>query len=112
MRSRHKQAIENTIKLYNLIIAVNSHSNGQYKRTILITGATDGLGKQLAIELALNTRDNFVIVHGRAQRNCEKTLQEIAVEQKALAPSNVAFVVADFADFKQVFKSIVFNSNF
>lgn len=68
----------------------------------MVTGATDGLGKQLAVELASHVRDNFVIVHGRTQRNCEKTLQEIAVEQKVLAPTNVAFVVADFSDFDQV----------
>jgi NAD(P)-dependent dehydrogenase (short-subunit alcohol dehydrogenase family) len=73
-----------------------------YKRTILITGASDGLGKQLAIELASKVRENFVIVHGRTQRGCEKTLQEIAIEQKVLAPSNVAFIVADFGDFEQV----------
>jgi hypothetical protein len=73
-----------------------------YKRTVLITGATDGLGKQLAIELTSKVRENFMIVHGRTQRSCEKTLQEIAVEQKVLAPSNVAFIVADFGDFEQV----------
>jgi NAD(P)-dependent dehydrogenase (short-subunit alcohol dehydrogenase family) len=73
-----------------------------YKRTILITGATDGIGKAAAIELAAKTRENFVIIHGRNQRNCERTLQEIAIEQKVLAPSNVAFVCADFSDFQQV----------
>lgn len=73
-----------------------------YKRTILITGSTDGLGKQLAIELASKVRENFIIIHGRTQRNCEKTLQDIAVEQKVLAPKNVAFIVADFGDFEQV----------
>ncbi|KAI6170823.1 Retinol dehydrogenase 14 [Aphelenchoides bicaudatus] len=75
-----------------------------YKRTILVTGATDGLGKQLALELASKVRENFVIIHGRTQRNCEKTLQEIAVEQKVLAPTNVAFIVADFGDFEQVMR--------
>jgi short-subunit dehydrogenase len=83
-------------------LVFNPPSSGSYKRTILITGATDGIGKQLSIELAVKTRENFVIIHGRVQRNCEKVLQEIAVEQKVLAPSNVAFVVADFNDFQQV----------
>jgi len=82
----------------------NPSSSESYKRTILVTGATDGIGKQLSIELASKTRENFVIIHGRVQRNCEKVLQEIAVEQKVLAPSNVVFVVADFNDFQQVIK--------
>ncbi|KAI6243398.1 hypothetical protein M3Y99_00134500 [Aphelenchoides fujianensis] len=60
-----------------------------YKRTILITGATDGIGRQVALELASRTAENFVIVHGRARKQCERLLQEIAVEQKTLAPSNV-----------------------
>ncbi|KAI6240733.1 Retinol dehydrogenase 14 [Aphelenchoides fujianensis] len=56
-----------------------------YKRTILITGATDGIGRQVALELASRTAENF----------------EIAVEQKTLAPPNVAFIAADLTDFQQ-----------
>ncbi|KAI6220769.1 hypothetical protein M3Y95_01031100 [Aphelenchoides besseyi] len=72
-----------------------------YRRTILITGATDGIGRQVALELATRS-DNFLIIHGRTQKNCERLLQDIAIEQKILAPSNCGFVVADFTDFQQV----------
>lgn len=40
-----------------------------YKRTILITGATDGIGKQTALDLAAHP-DNFVIIHGRTEEKC------------------------------------------
>ncbi|KAE9420436.1 hypothetical protein Angca_007355 [Angiostrongylus cantonensis] len=41
-----------------------------FKRTILITGSTDGIGKQTAIDLATHP-DNRVIIHGRSEEKCE-----------------------------------------
>ncbi|KAI6212300.1 hypothetical protein M3Y94_00004500 [Aphelenchoides besseyi] len=79
----------------------NGPDMNAYRRTILITGATDGIGRQVALELATRS-DNFLIIHGRTQKNCERLLQDIAIEQKILAPSNCGFVVADFTDFQQV----------
>ena len=47
-------------------------------KTILITGSTDGIGKQAALELAeLEAR---VILHGRNKSKVKQVLQEI--EQK------------------------------
>ena len=43
--------------------------------TILVTGATDGLGKRVALELA--GRGATVLVHGRDRRRCEAALEEI-----------------------------------
>lgn len=45
------------------------------QQTILITGATDGLGRALAAELA--AEGATVLVHGRDDRRGEATLQEI-----------------------------------
>uniref|UniRef100_A0A915CYI7 Uncharacterized protein n=1 Tax=Ditylenchus dipsaci TaxID=166011 RepID=A0A915CYI7_9BILA len=69
-----------------------------YKRTILITGATDGIGRQLALELSSKTEENFVIIHGRCKRKCEETLEYLIHENK-LRPlsSNLDYVAADFS---------------
>lgn len=43
--------------------------------TILVTGATDGLGRHVALELA--ERGATVLVHGRDRGRCEATLEEV-----------------------------------
>ena len=84
-----------------------------YKRWILITGATDGLGRQLAQELAANTEENFVIVHGRSARKCEEFVSMLAAENchngrervnnsSSSTPVNVDFVAADFSKLVEV----------
>ncbi len=53
-------------------------------RTILLTGATDGLGRALATELAL--RGASVLVHGRDERKGEETVAEIERRAPGSAP--------------------------
>jgi NAD(P)-dependent dehydrogenase (short-subunit alcohol dehydrogenase family) len=65
--------------------------------TILITGATDGLGRALADGLAAEGAQ--LILHGRSREKLELAAAEIAREHGAAAP---AIVVADLADLKQV----------
>jgi len=67
-------------------------------RTILITGATDGIGKQTALELAKNS-SHHIIVHGRNETRCQNTVAEI---KSAIGNSNVDYIVADFSDMNAV----------
>jgi NAD(P)-dependent dehydrogenase (short-subunit alcohol dehydrogenase family) len=43
--------------------------------TILVTGATDGLGKRVALQLA--DRGATVLLHGRSKKRCEAVLEEL-----------------------------------
>ena len=43
--------------------------------TVLVTGATDGLGRRVALELA--ERGTTVLVHGRSRERCEAVLEEV-----------------------------------
>ncbi|CAK5075957.1 unnamed protein product [Meloidogyne enterolobii] len=77
-----------------------------FKRWILITGSTDGFGRQLAQELAANIYENFVIIHGRSEKNCQKTVEELGMEQENVGNNrkqrNVDFVAADFSKLSEV----------
>ena len=70
-----------------------------YKRVILVTGSTDGIGKQTVKDL-LGDASNFIIVHGRNAEKCEKTINDIAksVEEK----QRLGFVVGDMCELKQM----------
>jgi len=67
-------------------------------RIILVTGATDGIGKQTAIELA--KKGAHVIVHGRNPEKVEAVRQ--AVEKAGAAKAEA--VAFDLASFKSVRK--------
>ncbi|MBC8503917.1 MAG: SDR family oxidoreductase [Anaerolineales bacterium] len=65
----------------------------------LITGATSGIGKQTALELAV--MGAAVIVVGRSPEKCTRTAEEIMQQ----APSaNVDFLVADLSSLEQIRK--------
>jgi len=66
-------------------------------KIILITGSTDGIGKQTALELAL--QNHQVIIHGRSKEKCLKTLEEIKSKSSNI---KIDFVVADLANFNEV----------
>ena len=66
-------------------------------KTILVTGSTDGIGKQTALELARMGAQ--VLVHGRSQDRAEAAVAEI---RRATANERVEPVVADFASLRQV----------
>ncbi len=66
-------------------------------KAILITGSTDGIGKQAALELAQMQMD--VIVHGRNAKKAEATAQEI---KKQSGQTNVECVAGDFSSLAEV----------
>jgi NAD(P)-dependent dehydrogenase (short-subunit alcohol dehydrogenase family) len=66
-------------------------------QTILITGSTDGLGKQTA--LALARKGATVLLHGRNQQRLETTLREI---QDVTGNRHLETYLADLADLAEV----------
>ena len=66
-------------------------------KTILITGSTDGIGKQTALELA--REGNRVIIHGRDINRCIDTRNHI----KAVSGNKyIDFIAADLSSMKAV----------
>ena len=66
-------------------------------KTILITGATYGIGKQSAIELA--GLSEKIIIHGRDEEKCKKTVAEIISLTGNLTIDHIS---ADFSSLTQV----------
>ena len=67
------------------------------QQVVLVTGATDGLGRELARELA--SQGATVLAHGRDARKGEATAREI---REATGNERVDFYVSDFASLGQV----------
>ncbi|GHO79729.1 3-oxoacyl-ACP reductase [Ktedonobacter sp. SOSP1-85] len=67
------------------------------QQTILITGSTDGLGKQTA--LALAKQGATVLLHGRNRQRLEKTLREI---QDTTGNRHLETYLADLAELAEV----------
>ena len=65
-------------------------------KTVLVTGSTDGIGKQTALELA--KMGAKVIMHGR---NAERA-QSAATEVRSTTGAEIDFVVGDFSSLAQV----------
>ncbi|HWB24587.1 MAG TPA: SDR family oxidoreductase [Chitinophagaceae bacterium] len=68
-------------------------------KTILITGATDGIGKCAAIDLAKLSAQATVIIHGRNKDKVEKTIKTISAESGNI---NIEGYVADFSSMNDV----------
>ena len=65
-------------------------------KTVLITGSTDGLGREVALRVA--ARGAHVIVHGRSRERGKAVVDEIAKEGKGTA----RFYAADLASLAEV----------
>ena len=66
-------------------------------KIILVTGSTDGIGKETALQLA--QRGATVVVHGRHVERCQRTRDEI---RQATGNPNVDCVTADLSSQRQV----------
>lgn len=64
---------------------------------IMVTGATDGLGKAVALELA--RRGAWVIIHGRSDERGERAMEEIRAE---VPDARLEFFRADLSRFSDV----------
>ena len=69
------------------------------KKTILITGSTDGIGKATAIKCA--RKGATVIIHGRDEAKTEKTVKKIISKT---GNKNISYEIADFSKLSQVIK--------
>lgn len=67
------------------------------KKTIFITGSTDGIGKLAALKLAKDGHKIFL--HGRNAAKTEEVLKELRDES---GNSEIEGFVSDFSDFKEV----------
>lgn len=67
------------------------------QRVALVTGSTEGIGKQTAIELL--KKGLFVIVHGRSESRAREAADSIA---EAAKTRDVDVAIADFASLAQV----------
>src|SRR5438876_420966 len=67
------------------------------QQTILVTGATDGLGKTVARELA--ARGATVLLHGRDETRLEQALSEVS---KATGSTTLRSYRADFSSLDEV----------
>ncbi len=70
-----------------------------HKKTVLITGATDGIGKELARMFAQT--GCHLILHGRNPEKLKDTITEISEDSSS---QNVQTVIADFSSLTQVRK--------
>jgi NAD(P)-dependent dehydrogenase (short-subunit alcohol dehydrogenase family) len=66
-------------------------------KTVLVTGATDGIGKQTALELA--QLGAHVVIHGRSEERCVATIKEL---ERQAHEANFAYAVADFTSLQQI----------
>ena len=66
-------------------------------KTVLVTGATDGIGRQTAIELA--RQGAKVLIHGRDKAKGAKVLDEINRDN---CNENLVLYLADFSSFADI----------
>ena len=69
------------------------------RKVLFVTGATDGIGRIAATELAARQPEATILVHGRNQTKLGKTVSEI---QKLSGNSNIESFLADFSSLDEV----------
>jgi len=69
------------------------------KKTILITGATEGIGKLVATDLAKLLPDANILIHGRNGEKLARTAEEI---KEKTGNRNIETCLADFSSMQEV----------
>jgi short-subunit dehydrogenase len=69
------------------------------RKVLFITGATDGIGRIAATELAARLPEATILIHGRNPAKLGKTVSEI---QKLSGNSNIESFLADFSSLDEV----------
>ncbi len=72
-------------------------AQAQRDKTMLVTGSTDGIGRETALELAQTGAK--ILLHGRSAEKCRRVLREISHQT---GNDRLDFVVADFRSMRQV----------
>src|ERR1700720_1267560 len=70
-------------------------------KTILITGATEGIGKLAATDLANQFRDASILIHGRNKEKLDTVSKQI---QEKTGNGNIQTFLADFSSLEEVRK--------
>jgi NAD(P)-dependent dehydrogenase (short-subunit alcohol dehydrogenase family) len=71
------------------------------RNVFLITGATNGIGKITAFELAKQDKNASVLIHGRNRVKLERTTEEL---KRRSGNTNIEFFLADFSSLNEVRK--------
>nr|MDQ3833712.1 SDR family NAD(P)-dependent oxidoreductase [Actinomycetota bacterium] len=66
--------------------------------TVLVTGATDGLGRHVALELA--NKGATVLLHGRSRERCESVFEE--VQRQTGSGGGSRYYLADLSSLSEV----------
>jgi|SRR6056297_172280 len=77
--------------------------------TVLITGATDGIGEETAVEMAKNSYN--LILHGRDENKAKETINRI---KHQTSNQNISYIIADyelFSDIEKMIKKLKINYN-
>jgi NAD(P)-dependent dehydrogenase (short-subunit alcohol dehydrogenase family) len=78
---------------------MNDGKNTMSAQTILITGATDGVGKLTAIDFATQYKEATILIHGRNKNKIDKVIDEIKSKSNN---QNIEGYVADFSALNEV----------
>ncbi len=96
---------ENKNKPFQLVEGINmiskewAENDTLIGKVCLITGATSGIGKETALELAELGAE--VVITGRDKEKAKSVVKAIRVESRN---ENVSYMIADFCDLNQVRK--------
>lgn len=70
---------------------------------VLITGSSDGIGRETAKQIALKNSEDFIILHGRNQSRCENVTNWLARQVPSVA-SRSGCVIGEFRNLSDVVK--------